>query len=294
MTHRLNLTNSKFTRLGVFVWAFPILISILVAGCSSTPSLSQRVDVANQITQAKGWQSSIVRTSAFNLQTYTKPISQTNYPQTLTVYIEGDGHAWDNSQTPSDDPTPIDPIALRLAVQDSSNAVAYLGRPCQYVEAEKSRNCQEAYWTNKRFSLKAINSIDEAITQLKERYHAKTLILVGYSGGATVALLLAAQRTDVVKVISVAGNVDTQAWVKYHAISPLSGSLNPATFIDKLSNVPQVLYVGGKDDIVPLEVTQSYVDRFPKDRQPKVILVKDYGHVCCWAKDWERLERGFH
>ncbi len=269
------------------------LICGLIVGCTTIPNLPERVSTANQIAQNKGWQSSLITTSTFNLQAYTKPLNSLIGADQLTIYIEGDGHAWNNRETPSEDPTPIDPITLRLATQDPSKAVAYIGRPCQYGKASNVKDstaCSEPYWTNKRFSPEVIKSTNEAINQLKDRYHAKKLILVGYSGGATVALLSTVSRKDVVNVVSIAGNLDTTAWVKYHAISPLTGSLNPANFTTELTPIPQILYIGGKDQIIPWEVTKSYVDRFPVGHQPKVIVMKDYGHLCCWAEGWEALQ----
>ena len=288
MINSLNYVDSKFVRLRVFFW-FLIILSLLIQGCASTTSVTQRIDNASQIIHRKNWQSSIIATSKFDLQSYKKPINTNFTYDVMTIYIEGDGHAWLNVETPSINPTPIEPVALRLALQDPGEVVAYLARPCQYVRAEKFRNCDQSYWTNRRFAVEVVISINEAINQLKENFQAKKIILVGHSGGATLALLSAAQRSDVIKIISVAGNVDTDAWVKYHALSPLIGSLNPSDFTDTLINIPQVLYVGDKDFIVPPNLIQGYLSKFPKENYPKVINIKGYGHVCCWAKDWPIL-----
>ena len=51
------------------------------------------------------------------------------------VYIEGDGYAWATTTDPSDDPTPINPLALRLAAVDDAPNVLYLARPCQFRPA---------------------------------------------------------------------------------------------------------------------------------------------------------------
>jgi pimeloyl-ACP methyl ester carboxylesterase len=258
---------------------------------STTPTPSERITIAKQIANTAAWKSLDISTMQFELQAFVK------YPlklkgDVLTIYIEGDGHAWANSQTPSDNPSPTNPIALRLAIQDPSKTVAYLGRPCQYLDLNisgASQTCHQRYWTNRRFSPEVIASMNEAIDQLKEYYQAEQLIVVGYSGGATIALLTSIQRNDVAKIVTVAGNVDTDAWVQYHSLNPLIGSLNPANFSSYLKNIPQILYVGNKDDIVPLEVTQSYVNRFPRDHQPQVVLISEYGHVCCWIEGWNKL-----
>ena len=71
-------------------------------------------------------------------------------------------------------------------------------------------------------------------------------------------MLLATQRNDIEKITTYAGNLDVDKWVKYHNISPLTGSLNPADFYDKLSDIPQVHYVGIKDKIVPMYITNEF------------------------------------
>jgi hypothetical protein len=43
-----------------------------------------------------------------------------------------------------------------------------------------------------------------------------------------VASLVAARRHDVVRLVTVAGNLDHLAWTTLHGVSPLTGSLNPA------------------------------------------------------------------
>ena len=95
------------------------------------------------------------------------------------------------------DPTPVNPLALQLALRDPSGAAVYLARPCQFVAAPDKRECARAYWTEQRFSPAVIAASLEAISQLKQRYGAQRLVLVGYSGGGAVASLVAAQRGDV-------------------------------------------------------------------------------------------------
>ncbi|GAB2181920.1 hypothetical protein DLREEDagrD3_21430 [Denitratisoma sp. agr-D3] len=48
---------------------------------------------------------------------------------------------------------------------------------------------------------------------------ARRLTLVGYSGGA--AALLAARCSDVVRLVTIAGNLDHRAWTRYHHITTL-------------------------------------------------------------------------
>lgn len=235
--------------------------------------------------QAHGWQAELLAAGRISLQAW-----HPNHfaGQVLTVYIEGDGFAWRTPRHPSSDPTPIDPMALRLALAHPSSQVAYLARPCQYVGTQA---CTTRDWTGGRFSEELVAASDLALTSLKHQADAETLILVGYSGGGAVASLLAARRNDVIRLVTVAGNLDHRAWTEAHGIDPLSASLNPADQIDRLNHIPQLHFVGGRDEIVPVAVIDAFTERFAPNHRPKVIIEPEFDHHCCWAESWPRLAR---
>jgi len=85
----------------------------------------------------------------------------------ITIYIEGDGAAWQNRLTPPADPTPFDPLAAQLANQDPSPWLAYLGRPCQYLDADALAHCDPGLWRDARFGSKALILSDEAINRVR-------------------------------------------------------------------------------------------------------------------------------
>jgi pimeloyl-ACP methyl ester carboxylesterase len=152
-----------------------------------------------------------------------------------------------------------------------------------------SRGCSEAAWTDARFSPGAINSSNQAIDILKKQYQAKELILIGYSGGGAVASLIAVQRSDIKELVTVAGNLDTDVWVKYFGLNPLAGSLNPADKVKQLSATKQTHFIGEKDQVIPIEITRDYLKKLTKPNQSQLIEIKEYGHVCCWQENWTAL-----
>ena len=101
--------------------------------------------------------------------------------------------------------------------------------------------------------------------------------------------MVAARRDDVVRLVTVAGNLDHQIWTQRLKVSPLTGSLNPVDYWEKLVNIPQLHLVGGKDTSVPLFVAESYQGRFPDDKKPQIKVVKDFDHHCCWSARWPEL-----
>ena len=259
-----------------------LLASILIAtltACSNVESqMKQQQMVTSRLAEDHGWQRLNIDTGFFVLAAFVPSDSQQS--DLLTIYIEGDGLAWISSTDISPDPTPIHATALQMALHQSRGNVAYLARPCQYVKNDALRNCESVWWTDRRFAPEVIEASNNAVDQLKRRSDARQIVLIGYSGGGAVAALLAARRNDVVKLITVAGNLDTEKWTRLHMVSPLSGSLNPADYWRQLVDIPQVHYVGGRDEIVGELVARSYASRFPKDRQPQIVVIPEYDHHC--------------
>ena len=259
---------------------------LFINGCSSIPPVADRITSVNQLAKSAGFTQTVISTNGFDLVSYQR-LSR-NLNETLVIYIEGDGSAWKSGSRPSDNPTPNNPVALALAIQDTRPAVVYIARPCQFIDLP-SKGCSEAVWTNARFSQPVISSTNEAITSLKRQYQAKELILIGYSGGGAVASLIASQRDDVKTLVTVAGNLDTNAWVNTFGLDPLTGSLNPADRAKQLSNIKQIHFIGTNDQVIPKLVTQSYLNKLTIPNQSQVIEIKDYGHVCCWQQGWPAL-----
>lgn len=207
--------------------------------------------------------------------------------EVLRVYIEGDGLAWLTPRRPSSDPTPREAAAFRLAASDAAPAVAYLARPCQFVEGDARRGCSPVFWTSARFSEPVIRDMDAALGRAKRASGASALELVGYSGGGAVALLTAARRNDVRFVVTVAGNLDHAFWTRLHRVSPLRGSLNPADFADRLRGIRQVHLAGGEDDVVPPAVAESYLRRLGEPDRVRLVVVPGADH----SGGWERALR---
>jgi pimeloyl-ACP methyl ester carboxylesterase len=233
-----------------------------------------------------GWTRVVVPTSSFSLVAFVPALDKP--VRTLRIYIEGDGQAWRRRKAPSDDPTPADPLALRLALRDQQPAV-YLARPCQYAQGANRRGCDTRYWTRARFSEEVIAASSQAVSSLKLRTGADNLILIGYSGGAAVAALVAARRNDVDKLVTVAGNLDHRAWTAWHRVSPLNESLNPADAWQALQPVPQLHLVGAEDRIIPPAIVDSYRRHFPATAKPAMRIIDGFDHHCCWAGQWPAL-----
>lgn len=255
--------------------------AVILAGCVAVSDVSQRIELADRVAAQHQFSRVSLLARGFVLAAFMGPQTGSGV---LHVYIEGDGFAWATRYRPSVNPTPVNPLALRLAVQDGQDA-AYLARPCQY-SVTLARDCNTRYWTSHRFSLEVIEAMDDAVTQLKTRTGASRLVLIGYSGGGTVAALVAARRKDVDRLVTVAGNLDHKAWTRLHNISALTGSLNPPDEWRALAGVSQIHFIGQSDRIVPDEVYQSYRRVFPEHVDIRAEYVLHADHGCCWERAW--------
>jgi len=264
--------------------AFALLLSSLtVAGCVSTAG---RREAASVLLDRAGWKREVISAGAFDLST-----GWTGGGEVLTVYVEGDGLAYLTASSRSPDPTPTDPVALRMALADpDAKATAYLARPCQYVMAEHPRGCESGVWTLRRLSPEAIESLNLAVDALKTRVGAKRVVLIGYSGGGAAAVLLAARRTDVAGLVTVVANLDLGYWTARYKLSPLIGSTDPVTVANAVATIPQVHFSGARDTTVGGDVTRSFLRRLPSTAPATHIDVPDFTHVCCWADRWPSLK----
>lgn len=285
---------SQQTTYDRLLWVLCSLIFFLTS-CTQIPSPEQRYQQAQQLVQKHEWSSRIINTDNFDLVAFTPNHFQPK--KEFVVYIEGDGLAWKNIDTVSPDPTPITPIALQLALRDFENKetnIAYLARPCQFVSAEHKKNCESSVWTSERFSEKVVAASNQAIDQLKIIFNAESVTLIGYSGGGAIACLVAARRSDIKKIITVAGNLDHSYWTRLHGVSPLTGSLNPIDFRENIKHIPQLHLVGEKDKNTPPEMIKQFVDGFDlkTKNQETVVQYKifpGYDHGCCWVRDWKKI-----
>ena len=197
---------------------------------------------------------------------------------TLHIYVDGDGTPW-HAWGPAKDPTPRNPLVLRLMALDSS-PILYLGRPC-YQGLSQTPACSRAVWTGERYSETVVESMAAALRRVLATTEYERLIWFGYSGGGTLATLLAPRFGGTTDLITIAANLDIDAWTDLHAFSRLAGSLNPARQPPLPARIKQRHYVGGKDRMVPRAVTQ----RAPIGLDT-LVVVPAYDHTCCWEKIW--------
>lgn len=265
---------------------FALLAVSSLGGCGASSSLSSRHANAVEIGSTAMMTERVIPAGQFSLTAWER-VTKQDTP--VNLYIEGDGLAWLDAHTKSMNPTPPDPLTLRLAAADRAENVIYIARPCQYTGMSGGGFCSDIYWTTGRTAPEVIQAFQQALNNIKHRYNVSGFNLIGYSGGASVAALAAAGRTDVLSLRTVAGNTDYTAFTNYHRVSPMDGSVNPVTVAAKLANLPQMHFIGGDDEIVPGVVFDSWEQASGSPTCVQSAIVPDVSHEKGWAERWPEL-----
>jgi pimeloyl-ACP methyl ester carboxylesterase len=247
---------------------------LLAAGCASN---AERIDA---FARASSLERFIVEIDGLNSAVYLKRDVEPNEP--LLVFLEGDGNPWRAGLEPNIDPTTADPLALELLVR-TPRAGAYVSRPC--YQGVGGARCSPVLWTSARYSEDIVRTMVHTIRTLMHRTGAREAILIGHSGGGTLAVLIAERMEAIAAVVTIAANLDTDAWTKHRGYLPLSESLNPARSTRE-HTWREIHIAGRQDEVVPIETTATYFERYPSAER---WLLDEHSHACCWREAWPQL-----
>jgi hypothetical protein len=239
------------------------------AGCSASPARRFSERAADL-----GMRAEIVHGGPFDHAVWRRAASLS---RTLHVYLDGDGTPWASGH-PAADPTPRDPLVLRLMAQDLAPSV-YLGRPCYHGLAAPP--CRPALWTSARYSEEVVASMAAALRRIATAGGFDRFVWLGYSG--TLAVLLAPRFAETTDVATVAANLDVDAWADLHGYTRLAGSLNPLAAPPLPARITQRHFAGGRDRVVPRQMIRGPID------PAAVTVVGAFDHVCCWEAMWPKL-----
>jgi hypothetical protein len=233
-----------------------------------------------------GFQGLSLNSGLFDHQFYTNAkATQDIKEETLHVYLDGDGTPWEDHQWIADDPTSRKAMILELMRQDNSAAI-FLGRPC-YQGLNKTSSCHYKYWTSHRYSQKVVRSMVQVLELWLHEHSFKKVVLIGYSGGGTLAVLMAPYVPEIQTIVTIAANLDVEAWSQYHGYNPLPESLNPSATILN-ANLRQVHIAGLDDNNVPAQIIKTYAER---QVDALYLPYAHFDHHCCWVKEWASILR---
>ena len=261
-----------------------ILSSLLLVSCAFK-TVPQTVH--GQSIESFGF-SAIQAHPVFKAYLRVRPGHDAVMAKTLTIYIEGDGASWLFKTIPPRNPTPDKSLVVAMAASDPNPYVLYLARPCQFIDLGIVKECDESLWTDGRFSAQVITLLNQAIDEIVRSMPPLRLNIVGHSGGGTLATLIAAQRSDVNCLVTLASPLDLSAWTQALAIAPLLKSKNPAEPNANLKQIRQTHYLGENDRIVTKESIGRYRN-FPP--QTEFITISGFDHQKFWVEYWPVLQK---
>jgi len=223
----------------------------------------------------------------------TKQLNRSQVP--MIVAIEGDGRPWRTRYQVALDPTSPAPV-LSAWLSQTQLPVLYIGRPCyhggqqinppeppvQITGLLVNRQCDPYWYTFGRYSQVVVTSLVEVINRLQPE---GCLILLGHSGGGTLAMLIARELTRVQALVTLSGNLSVSRWQQYHQFTPLVGSLDPAMLSPLSRRVEQFhLAASGDEQILPQWVEDEAVRQ-----QGEYQLWELPGHKS-WSQHWSQLD----
>ena len=254
------------------------LLVVALAGCS-TPTSRLRA-----LADEQGFERASVRAGGFAHTVFDNgaPVAD----GVLHVYLEGDGTPWRHRTVIMPDPTPRRPLMLALMALDPDASI-YVGRPC-YNGTYAEPGCDERLWTSDRYSERVVASMTAVVRRRAARAGATRVRLFGHSGGAALALLIAERLPSVDAVLTLAGNLDTDAWTAHHGYSPLYGSINPALRPPLADRVRQWHLLGERDPVIPPTLVGDYLARHGG---AVAVRLPGFGHGCCWRGVWPGVLR---
>ena len=204
----------------------------------------------------------------------------------LHVYLDGDGTPWKRNRWIAKDPTARNPLILYLMKQDNTPSIL-LGRPCYYGFSAEPE-CDGKLWTSHRYSKEVVDSMVEVLNTWLKTYDFNEVVLIGYSGGGSLSILMAESVENVKKVVTIAGNLDVKAWSEFHGYLALKDSLNPAKEVALNSKIKQFHFAGKEDEIVPAFIIKEFAG---KQINSKYYELEDKDHSCCWDEVWNEILR---
>jgi hypothetical protein len=257
-----------------------VWLSMLLLSACATPS-ERFADAARGL----GFDELTIRTERFAHRIYSHAgVGEGAANKTLHVYLDGDGTPWLQKRWIAEDPTARNPMTLKLMAQDSAPSIL-LGRPC-YHGFSQTEACLNKFWTSHRYARPVVASMAAALNRWLETSDFTEVVLIGYSGGGTLAVLIAPYVDKVKAVVTVAANLDIKAWSEFHGYLPISDSLNPTVEPALSPGIRQFHLAGGKDDNVPPFISAAFV----KARSgAQAIIYDDFNHQCCWVEAWPAI-----
>ena len=232
--------------------------------------------------QELGVELDTVRGTRFLHRVAVRSGAGTAHARRLHVYLGGDASPRAALRFRPADPTPGEPLALELMLRDPAPGL-HLGRPCQHA----LERCEPLHWTQGRYAEEIVDSLCTALGRWLDEQPGggpEELVLIGWSGGGTLAVLMAERMAarGVRAVVTVAANLDVAAWTAHHGYRAFDASLDPARDAPR-PRVAELHLFGGRDRVVPPALGLAAAHARPGAHAR---VVPGASHASGWLEAW--------
>lgn len=235
--------------------------TFLLTACSSLPSTPERFTKTN------------VEAEQMNFVVWEKDTIKPK--ETLRFYIEGNGS-----------PNPKKAIALSLAKEDDSDNIIVLTRPCQYIDNKICQN--KSIWEEERYHPEILKEMQELTTYFIKKYQAKDIELIAYGDAAPIAFNIAQRVGRTKKIVTIAGVLDIDSYAKQNKLPKFKNASEVQNNYHFMGAIPQIHYIGSKDDIVTRSMTERVIAKLSKPQNITVKVVHGFDH-----DDWDNIKLSY-
>lgn len=280
------MSSFMFSKSRFLVILFLALMPLAMSACTAPVSQDLRLRQAKRIYFPVQMTRVDIHTTLFPLVTFERVREPGGV---AVVYIDGDARGIHDRPERPYNPTPIRPTALKMTAADKSANVLHFSTPCGFLSNDTLESCERKYFTTHRYMPEIVSAYEEALNRYQRLYQLEGFHLVGYGGGAVIAVELTKQRPDVLSLRTVAGVLDTKLTTKLNDGFIHMESLNPSKDLYTLGAVPQHHFIGAEDRIVRPSVLNSFIRSIGQSRCVRTTLVPGAGHDTGWGEKWADL-----
>jgi pimeloyl-ACP methyl ester carboxylesterase len=166
-----------------------------------------------------------------------------------------------------------DEFAAKAAAANRDVIVIGLLRPGYTDPQGHTSKGERGFTTGDNYNAANTDAIAGVIAELRQRFHARRVVLAGHSGGAAITANILGRHPDLAQAaLLVSCPCDVVAWrqhmleqTKYEGFRGSIETLSPIDQIDGMSNDVRVtMVVGARDNVAPPSLDEAYKEKAVK------------------------------
>jgi pimeloyl-ACP methyl ester carboxylesterase len=198
----------------------------------------------------------------------------------LVIVLHGDA--------PFSKPGYQDTFAAKVAAADSDVIVAAILRPGYTDPQGNTSEGERGQTTGDNYNARNVDAIAAAIGELRQRFQARRLVVVGHSGGAAITANILGRHPALLEAaLLVSCPCDVERW-REHMLQKtgFAGFRGPIATLSPIDQVSAIadratisMIVGDTDDVAPPSLSEAYRAAAARlGKQVQLAELKDQGH----------------